>query len=329
MTDTKDPKDQNDEKKDEGHQDEDKERDDILGQLSEKEGQEIPTKKEPTEELPKQETTPKKAEPESEDSEDIGSLIDEKRTDQPEAESADTEPVEEMSAPQRIIGVFTSPQKVFQYLSAKPEFWVPIIIAIIAGVVSSFLVYDIAIDETVANYEQNENIPDAQRDAIIDNIESRRTGAWRYASIFLFPVIGVFFIFALVALVYWFIGNVILGGKARFKQIFSAFAYSYLIIAIVGTIVKIPLILSKESIKIHTSLAAFMSEEASRTALYRFLDGIDIFTVWMLAVFAIGYAVIYRFSQVKAFVSVFVSWILYILVFNVALGSFFARFTGQ
>jgi hypothetical protein len=49
----------------------------------------------------------------------------------------------------------------------------------------------------------------------------------------------------------------------------------------------------------------------------------------MLAVFAIGYAVIYRFSQVKAFMGVFVSWILYILVFNVALGSFFSRFTGQ
>lgn len=324
MTDTKDPRNQNEEKKDEGHQDENQERDDILGQLNEKEGQEILRKKEPTEEEPKEKVTQQQSESDTEDSEDIGSLIDENITGQPQSE-----PVEEMSAMQRVVGMFTQPQKVFQYLKVKPEFWVPIIITIIAGVVSSFLVYDIAINEQVANYEQNENIPDAQRDAIIDNIESHRQGAWRYASIFLFPVIGVFAIFALVALVYWFIGNVILGGKARFKQIFSAFAYSYLIIAIVGTIVKIPLILSKESIKIHTSLAAFMSEEASRTALYRFLDGIDIFTVWMLAVFAIGYAVIYRFSQVKAFMGVFISWILYILVFNVALGSFFSRFTGQ
>jgi hypothetical protein len=324
MTDTKDPKDQNEEKKDEGHQDEDQERDDILGQLSEKEGQESPKKKEPAEESPKEEVKPVSSEPDTEDSEDIGSLIDEKLTDQ-----SQSEPVEEMSAMQRVIGVFTSPQKVFQYLSAKPEFWVPIIITIIIAVVTSFLVYDIAINETIQNYEQNENIPDEQRDMILDSIEERRQGAWRYMSILLFPIVGTFVVFALVALAYLFIGNVILGGKARFKQIFSAFAYSYLILVIVGTIVKLPLMLSKETINIQTSLAAFMSDEASRTALYRFLDGFDIFTIWMLAVFAIGYAVIYRFSQVKAFMGVFVSWILYILVFKVALGSFFARFTGQ
>jgi hypothetical protein len=324
MTDTKDPKDQNEEKKDEGHQEEDQERDDILGQLSEKEGQESPKKKEPAEGPSKQEIKPASSEPETEDSEDIGSLIDEKVTDQ-----SQSEPVEEMSAMQRVIGVFTSPQKVFQYLSAKPEFWVPIIITIIVAVVTSFMVYDIAINETIANFEQQENIPDEQRDIIIDSIEGRRTGAWRYTSIFLFPIIGTFAVFALVALAYWFIGNVILGGKARFKQIFSAFAYSYLILVVVGTIVKLPLMLSKETIKVQTSLAAFMSDEASGTALYRFLDGFDIFTIWMLAVFAIGYAVIYRFSQVKAFMGVFVSWILYILVFKVALGSFFARFTGQ
>jgi hypothetical protein len=195
-------------------------------------------------------------------------------------------------------------------------------------VVSSYLVYDIAISDTVANYEQMD-MPDQQRDMIIDTIESRRTGAWRYTSIFVFPVIGVFVIFALVALAYWFIGNVILGGKAKFKQVFSAFAYSYLILAIVGTIVKVPLMLSNQTIKIHTSLATFMSSDASNTALYRFFDAFDVFTIWMLIVFAIGYAVIYRFSQVKAFMGVFVSWLLYVLVFSVALGSFFSRFTGQ
>ncbi len=239
------------------------------------------------------------------------------------------EPVEELSAMQRIVGIFTQPQRVFQYLRAKPEFWTPIIITIIFSVVTSFLVYDIAINESIAALEQRENIPDDQRDMIMDSIEARRTGAWRYISIFVFPTIGTFVIFALVALAYWFIGNVILGGKARFKQVFSAFAYSYLIVAIVGTIVKLPLMLSKETLKVNTSLAVFMSEDVAQSALYRFLDSFDIFTIWLLIVFAVGFAVIYRFSQVKAFMGVFVSWLLYALVFNVALGSFFSRFTGQ
>lgn len=318
-----DTKDRNEEKKEESRQESDQERDDILNQLSETKGQKSSGRKQP----PKQEKPEKAAEKpsgESEEAEDLESLIDKKITEQPQSQ----EPVEEMSAMQRVIGIFTSPQNVFQYLSRKPEFWIPVIIAIIAGVVASYLVYDIAITDTIASYEQMD-MPDQQRDMIIDSIESRRTGAWRYVSIFVFPIIGVFAIFALVALAYWFIGNVILGGKAKYKQVFSAFAYSYLILAIVGTLVKIPLMLSKETIRVQTSLAAFMSNEASKTALYRFLDAFDVFTIWMLVVFAIGYAIIYRFSQVKAFMGVFISWLLYVLVFSVALGSFFSKFTGQ
>lgn len=324
----KDSKNQNDEKRQESHQDEDKERDDILSQLSEKDDQGAPAKKEP-EERPRTEETPAKpSASESEETEDIGSLIEEKISDQTGSAGMTVEPVEEMGALQRIIGVFTQPQKVFEYLRARPEFWVPIIITIVISVASSFLLYDIALDETIQNFEQQENIPDERRDMIIDSIESRRTGAWRYASIFFFPIIRTFGIFALVALAFWFVGNVVLGGKARFKQIFSAFAYSYLIVAIAGIIVKLPLMLSKETVKIHTSLALFMPQEASQSALYRFLDSFDVFTIWMLIVFAIGFGIIYRFSQMKAYMGVFVTWLLYVLIFSVALGSFFAGFTG-
>jgi len=328
--DTKDPKDRN-EGGEGSHKDEDKERDDILNRLSETEGQETP-KKEQSEE-PQREEAPAESVPSGEEeTEDIGSLIDERRTDQPPAQSPEIEsepPIEELSAFQRVVGIFTQPQGVFIYLRSKPDIWVPIIITIIVGVASSFLVYDIAISDTIASYEQNENIPDEQRDMIIDSIEQRRQGAWRYVSIFVFPVIGTFVIFALIALAFWFIGNVVLGGKAKYKQVFSAFAYSYLIIAIAGAIVKIPLMLSKQTIKVHTSLAILMPQDASQSALFRFLDNFDIFTVWVLIVFSIGYAVIYRFSQAKAFMGVFISWLLYILIFSVALGSFFGRFTGQ
>lgn len=329
--DTKDPKDQNKEQSEDRREDEDQERDDILNQLSETEGQETP-KKEPREEPKKEEAPPEPVPSEGEETEDIGSLIEENRSDQPSDQSPETEgepPVEEIGVFQRIVGIFTQPQSVFVYLRSKPDIWVPIIISIIVGVASSFLVYDIAISDTIASYEKNENIPDQQRDMIIDSMESRRTGAWRYASIFLFPIIGTFVIFALIALAYWFIGNVVLGGKAKYKQVFSAFAYSYLVIAIAGAIVKIPLILSKQTLKVHTSLAILMPQDTSQSALFRFLDSFDIFTVWALIVFSIGYAVIYRFSQAKAFMGVFVSWLLYILVFSVALGSFFGRFTGQ
>jgi hypothetical protein len=42
-----------------------------------------------------------------------------------------------------------------------------------------------------------------------------------------------------------------------------------------------------------------------------------------LAVFGIGFAVIYRFTQLKGILSVFITWLLYVLIFKVAISSLF------
>jgi hypothetical protein len=62
------------------------------------------------------------------------------------------------------------------------------------------------------------------------------------------------------------------------------------------------------------------------TALYNFIGSFDIFTVWFLIVFGIGFAVIYRFSKLKALASVFIAWLAYVVIFKVLLGSLFAGF---
>lgn len=306
MTDTRD---QNEEKKDEGHQDEDKERDDILGQLSEKEGQEIPRKKEPVEEPPKEEVTPQKSEPDTEDTEDIGSLIDKNITDEPQSE-----PVEEISAIQRVIGVFTSPQKVFQYLSAKPEFWVPIIITIIISIISLSFIFGIITTEIVEKIRLQGNMTQEQIENFEDLMVSINHGPAKYAIVLGFAILSTLSILIIPALIFWFVGNIILGGKTSFKHILSAFSYSYLIVSILGTIVKTPLILSKESLKVQTSLAAFLSQNSMDTTLYRLLANFDIFIIWMLIVFAIGFTMIYNFEKVKGFLAVFVPWLLYVLI---------------
>lgn len=325
MLDDKEKQDQNEENQSRPEEDE---VEDILKQLSEKD-EPAPVKKE--EPPSPQQTPPPDEEVTAGDTEDFGNLLREKPEEapgKPAAEEPTAETVEEIGLLQRIFGVFLQPEKVFNYLKVKPDIWTPIILAALIGIASSFLVYDIAIQDTIAKFEQNENIPDEQRDMIIDSIEQRSSGAWRYVSIFVFPVIGTLVIFALVAGVYLLIGNVILGGKTGFKQMLSVFGYSYLILAIGSLVVKIPLMIAKGTIKVHTSLAAFLSPDSSETALFRFLDSFDIFTIWMLIVFGIGLATLYRFSRQKAMMGVFVPWLLYVLIFGVALGSFFSQFTG-
>jgi hypothetical protein len=191
------------------------------------------------------------------------------------------EPVEDQNALERIINVFVNPLKLFQYLRQKPEFVLPLVLAILLGLGTAPLIYDIAI---------------------------------------------VVILFFLISAVFMFIGNVLLGGRAKYKQVLSVYGYSYLIMAILGTIVKVPLILKQQTVKIDTSLAVLFSPESMSTALYNFIGSFDIFTVWFLIVFGIGFAVIYRFSKLKALTSVFTAWLAYVVIFKVLLGSLFSGF---
>ena len=274
----------------------------------------------------------------SEDSQKQDSIKSGKKVDDSEPEGIDgilnhltekdEEVGEELNFIERIIGVFLNPTKVFTYLRAKPDILIPLIIAILVSLVVSHLVFDIALDGQITQIENNDRIPDEQRDTIIDRIEATRQGPMRIVYSYIVPIIAVGLIFSVVSAIFLFIGNVILGGKARYVQIFSVYGYSYLIIAILGSIVKLPLIIKQHTIEVNMSPMVFFEGAEKGTALYNFLSSFDIFTLWFLVIFGIGFAVIYRFSQLKGIVSVFIAWLIYVLVVNVAIKSLVGGFMG-
>jgi len=314
MTDKK-GKNEKEKGKGKGSEETQKDLDEILGQLKEsdkatKEEKKMSPTEGPTESH--KEVRPQPDEPEPEGLEQILDSISEK---------GDQEPVEDMSVVQRIVGVFTGPAQVFQYLRVKPDFIVPLILAILIGVASGFMFYDIALDDQIAKYEQNDQLSDEQRSQIIDRIEQSRTGTIRLLSPLVFAPLGVLFIYAVISLIFWFMGNVLLGGKARFKQVFSIFSYSYLIIILLESVVQYPLILSKQTVKIDMSPAVLLNTAEMSHTLANFISSFDIFHLWFLVVFGIGFSIIYGFSKLKGVVSVFIAWLLYILIFKVALAS--------
>lgn len=243
-------------------------------------------------------------------------------------EKEEDTPPEELNVWQRIVYVFTSPARLFTYLRYRPDYIVPILLTIIISVFATTQVYDIAINDRVAAVENNEKIPDERKNIIIDQMEASKEGTKRLIYTFVFPPIGILITFSLVTAIFLLIGNVFLGGKARFAQLLAAYSYSYLIMAIAGTAVKLPLWLAKGTLKVNTSLALFMPASASQTTLYQFLSSFDFFTLWFLLVFGIGFAAIYRFSQLKGILTVFVTWLIYVIFTKVVLGSIFGGMMG-
>ncbi len=316
-----------DKKKDQERQEPDeeikKDLDEILGQLSEKDTSQPPPpgKKDP--EKFTQSPSPETLSSVGEAAEEGVEAILEKLSEKPAEKT-----VGEMGVFQRIVGIFFQPVKVFDYLRQKPDIIVPLVLILVITAVVSNLVVDIAVNDQIRLIEQNENIPDNQKDLIIDRMEASRHGATGFLYTSIFPVITTFIVVVLISLIFWGIGNFILGGSARFKQVFSVYLYAYLIVALLGSAIKVPLVLYQKTIHVQTSLALLLPASQSKTILYNLLANFDVFTIWFLFVFGIGLATLYRFSQTTGLVAVFSTWFVWVMV-KVSIGSLLlSRFGG-
>ncbi|OGB64135.1 MAG: hypothetical protein A2Y94_15530 [Caldithrix sp. RBG_13_44_9] len=284
--------------------------DDILGKLKESDRKVYQEK--PKDLVEKQSIPERKSKPaEGAEPEGLDQIL------QSITEKPEEKPAEELNFLQRVIGIFTNPERVFQYLRVKPDYILPLLLAVILTTVSSPFIYDIAINDQIANIEKNDSIPDDRKELIIDQISASQEGSRKIIYMLVVPPISVLILYALISGIFLFIGNIILGGKARFVQLLSIYSYSYLIVMLLGMIIKIPLILARQTTQINLSPAVFFSPEQVGQAIFNFIQSFDIFNIWFIVVFGIGFAVIYAFSKPKGIISVIIAWLLYVLIFKV------------
>ncbi|MGH1365135.1 MAG: Yip1 family protein [Calditrichia bacterium] len=280
---------------------------DLLGKISESD-----KPREKAAASPKSEDIIKKPSGTSDDNENIDSWI-EKITEQ-----EDDNTPEEMGIGVRLLSLISQPTQLFRYLRNKPDVIIPIVLTILIAVASSYFTYDMQIDKQVEIFEgmNTEIFSDAQKDEMIDEIEASRHGFERIKAVFIFTPIGAVLFLVVVSLLLWFFGRVVLGGESDFMQSFSTFGYASLIFTVLGGLIKLPLMLSQNTLDVNFSLGRLLDADNS-SALYRFLSGIDPFTIWTVFVLGIGLAVINRFSTKKGIIAISVLWLLFLLVFNV------------
>jgi len=87
--------------------------------------------------------------------------------------------------------------------------------------------------------------------------------------------------------------NAILGGDARFRQVFAIVVHSGVILAL-GALFVLPLDYVRETMSSPTSLSVFLPFLEETSFLARFLGSIDLVRVWWFVSLAIGLGVLYR-----------------------------------
>lgn len=220
---------------------------------------------------------------------------------------------------QKLIGVFTAPAKTFASIEAKPSWLAPLIIVAAVNLIFVFVAGDIITNETLTQQEEGMMEKGMDSDQIAQALDTTEK-VMKY-TVPLFSVVGPVVVLLIVAGVFLFVGNVVLGGVSTFKMVFSVTTWSWLILTLYALIV-LPLVLAKETMLVNFSLATFLSDESRKTFLYQLLSKIDIFYIWWIVVYGIGLAVIYKMKAQKTVTAVAVVYAIYAVVASALSGLF-------
>jgi hypothetical protein len=213
----------------------------------------------------------------------------------------------------RMIGVLFSPGQTFQEIARKPDFVVPAIVIVVCVFASVFAtIPHIDFEGTYREAFEAKGMPASQMAQAMKFAVAFAKGGMYFAPFLLLGGLAV------AALLY-FLGVRMLGGAASYAQVFSVVIYGFLPLAI-KSLIKIPIVLTKQSLKIQESETvvrsslAFLASYKDNPVLFAFLSRLDLFLIWSLILIVIGLAAASRLSKAKTAAVVIAVWALVTLL---------------
>ncbi len=189
----------------------------------------------------------------------------------------------------RVVGVFVSPGETFEDIARKPTIIMPLLLVMAVIALSAYMTFPHAI----ADNPKQLNTPQFQ--ALSEDQQEQQLNLFRLIGTFAGPVIVVVFTL-LFALLYWGVGN-LAGGQPTFKGMWSVILFGGMISIVANSLIKLPLILQKETVAgVTFSPAALFGDLEFTDLKYRILFQLDLFNLWAMIVVGIGIAKVARIS---------------------------------
>jgi hypothetical protein len=231
-----------------------------------------------------------------------------------------------LSIGQLLTTIFTNPAQAFTSLVAKPNWLIPVIIMLVLSLASGYLIQDITTEMTRERIIASEQIPEQTKDQILANMEAQAGSPLAYVQMVIVILVVVLVPIFFVAAVFLLAGNFIFGGESNYKTMLAVYSWG-LMVSVPETIIKIPLMLMNKTIHVYTSLAVLFDTADSQTALFKFANSIDIFSLWRVVLWAIGFGVAYKFSKGKSYTAIGLLYVIYVVLYVVISGAL-SKLTG-
>ena len=230
-------------------------------------------------------------------------------------ESEESSSADGMTSLQKMVGMLLSPSKTFEQIKLKPDWLIPMIFILFATLTVQLVSkpyffnsrqYEKLIEDTIEK-------TDMDREAVESMMQRQMGIMMPVGGLVITPIIILVF-----AGIFFFGGNIILGGTTDFRTMFSLSVYVG-VIGSIGLLLKLPLIIAKGSTDILTNLAILMPVDMDDTILYKLLNMVDVVLIWQTLLLAMGFVVIYEWQQKKANILVIGVWVLVITVHGIVL----------
>ena len=193
-----------------------------------------------------------------------------------------------------MIGVFVSPRATYAEVAARPKWFGVLALCTLVVVGGTFALLSTEVGQQ-AVLDQQERLMESfgvkLSDAQVEQMESRVEYA-RYTTAG-GQIVGIPLVAAIVAGILLGIFNAILGGDARFKQVFAIVAHSGVINALQATF-SVPLDYFRQTLSSPTNLGILAPFLEENTFAARLLGSIDLFQIWAIVSLAIGLGVLYK-----------------------------------
>jgi Yip1 domain len=244
---------------------------------------------------------------------------------------ANAEAAKPLSQVERVVDTFIAPTKTFQDILRDPSWWMPWLLGVVLT-----LGFGLAVQQKIGWDKTYNNIllqsPQSQQDRLAqlppaEQARQKAIGAAFVKYIFwTTPILGLLFA-AIATLVLTGTLNFVLGGHAKFGQMFAVWMYAALPFTIqaVLAIITIYAGLDADAFNLKnpvgTNIGYFLPQDSPKWLL-AFGTAMDILTIWVLILLTIGSAIVAKMKRSTAAVAVFGWWIIITLVKVISAGMF-------
>lgn len=178
--------------------------------------------------------------------------------------------------------VFFSPGRLFDSLKENPAWLGPLMVVAVASLAVTLVIPEELMREAF--------IAQAPADAPAEQIDTMmRIGRWTGVAA---AVVGPFLIAGILGGCLLFLYNMVLGGTATFVQLFSAAAHA-MFVPMVGGLITTPLAIAAGDLNTALALHLLVPGLGAETYMYRFLHGLNVFSLGTAVVLGIAVSRLY------------------------------------